>query len=107
VRGQFLLLTHFLPNSTGFALSTSRMTLNSLVLLWRMFENKGSKLDTWNFYSEEVLGSSNFSRPCHRIAVCAAPKRRFKPYDAPVARNANDQAVRKGRKAELKASDNG
>ncbi|CAM6115003.1 unnamed protein product [Calypogeia fissa] len=39
--------------------------------------------------------------------VCAAPKRRFKPYEAPVARNANDQAVRKARKAELKQADVG
>ncbi|XP_024358272.1 uncharacterized protein [Physcomitrium patens] len=34
--------------------------------------------------------------------VCLAPKRRFKVYDAPVARNANDLAVRKARKEELK-----
>ncbi|CAM6100013.1 unnamed protein product [Calypogeia fissa] len=39
--------------------------------------------------------------------VCAAPKRRFKPYEAPVTRNANDQAVRKARKAELKQADAG
>lgn len=37
--------------------------------------------------------------------VCAAPKRRFKPYEAPVARNANDQSVRKARKTELKQAD--
>ena len=34
--------------------------------------------------------------------VCLAPKRRFKVYDAPVARNANDMSVRKARKEDLK-----
>jgi len=44
--------------------------------------------------------------PCHFIStVCQAPKRRFKPYTAPVARNANDLAVRKARKDQLKAAD--
>jgi hypothetical protein len=38
-------------------------------------------------------------------AVCAAPKRRFKPYELPVAKNANDVRVRKARKEELKKSD--
>ncbi|KAJ8420752.1 hypothetical protein Cgig2_021494 [Carnegiea gigantea] len=33
--------------------------------------------------------------------VCGAPKRRFRPYDAPVAKNANTAAVRKARKAEI------
>jgi hypothetical protein len=37
--------------------------------------------------------------------VCAAPKRRFKPYELPVAKNANDVRVRKARKEELKKSD--
>ncbi|KAJ7534580.1 hypothetical protein O6H91_13G100800 [Diphasiastrum complanatum] len=37
--------------------------------------------------------------------VCGAPKRRFKPYETPVARDANDTAVRKARKAELKKSE--
>lgn len=41
--------------------------------------------------------SSDYSCP-----VCQAPKRRFKVYDAPVSRNANDMAVRKARKEELK-----
>lgn len=44
--------------------------------------------------------SSDYSCP-----VCAAPKRRFKPYEAPVARNANDQSIRKARKAGLKQAD--
>ncbi|KAL2630259.1 hypothetical protein R1flu_014945 [Riccia fluitans] len=44
--------------------------------------------------------SSDYSCP-----VCAAPKRRFKPYDSPVGRNANDTAVRKARKEELKKLD--
>uniref|UniRef100_A0A7C9DI87 Rubredoxin-like domain-containing protein n=1 Tax=Opuntia streptacantha TaxID=393608 RepID=A0A7C9DI87_OPUST len=34
--------------------------------------------------------------------VCGAPKRRFRPYEAPVAKNANSADVRKARKAELK-----
>lgn len=34
-------------------------------------------------------------------AVCAAPKRRFKPYAPAVTRNANDQDVRKARKAQI------
>ncbi|KAG0581760.1 hypothetical protein M758_3G004600 [Ceratodon purpureus] len=41
--------------------------------------------------------SSDYSCP-----VCLAPKRRFKVYDAPVARNANDMSVRKARKEDLK-----
>lgn len=48
----------------------------------------------------ESLPASDYSCP-----VCQAPKRRFKPYTAPVARNANDLAVRKARKEGLKASD--
>ncbi|GJP39321.1 hypothetical protein CLOM_g23704 [Closterium sp. NIES-68] len=38
----------------------------------------------------------------YRCPVCSAPKRRFKPYTAPVSRNANDLDVRKARKAQLK-----
>ncbi|XP_039037113.1 uncharacterized protein LOC120174281 [Hibiscus syriacus] len=34
--------------------------------------------------------------------VCGAPKRRFKPYQPAVAKNANDKDVRKARKAEMK-----
>ncbi|EFJ28968.1 hypothetical protein SELMODRAFT_146861 [Selaginella moellendorffii] len=34
--------------------------------------------------------------------VCLAPKRRFKPYGEPVARNANSTDVRKARKEQLK-----
>eukprot|EP00898_Chlorokybus_atmophyticus_P004402 jgi/Chlat1/4963/Chrsp32S04949 len=33
--------------------------------------------------------------------VCDAPKRRFKPYSQPVAKNANDLKVRKARKADI------
>lgn len=35
-------------------------------------------------------------------AVCAAPKRRFRPYDPPVAKNANATDARKARKEQLK-----
>lgn len=34
--------------------------------------------------------------------VCGAPKRRFRAYEDPVTRNANDAAVRKARKEQLK-----
>ncbi|KAJ3671801.1 hypothetical protein LUZ60_007880 [Juncus effusus] len=34
--------------------------------------------------------------------VCGAPKRRFRPYEPKVAKGANDQDIRKARKAELK-----
>ncbi|KQJ88360.1 uncharacterized protein LOC100829949 [Brachypodium distachyon] len=34
--------------------------------------------------------------------VCAAPKRRFRPYDPPVAKNANATDARKARKEQLK-----
>nr|CAD1820495.1 unnamed protein product [Ananas comosus var. bracteatus] len=34
--------------------------------------------------------------------VCGAPKRRFRPYQPAVARNANETDVRKARKAQLK-----
>ncbi|KAK8537740.1 hypothetical protein V6N13_096455 [Hibiscus sabdariffa] len=34
--------------------------------------------------------------------VCGAPKRRFKPYEPTVARNANDKDVRKARKEQMK-----
>ncbi|GMJ05911.1 hypothetical protein like AT5G51010 [Hibiscus trionum] len=34
--------------------------------------------------------------------VCGAPKRRFKPYQPAVAKNANDKDVRKARKEQLK-----
>lgn len=37
-----------------------------------------------------------------RCPVCAAPKRRFKPYEQPVAQNANQLDVRKARKEQLK-----
>eukprot|EP00250_Pteridium_aquilinum_P028068 c36535_g1_i1 orf=634-1128(-) len=37
-----------------------------------------------------------------RCPVCAAPKRRFKPYAAPVASNSNQLDVRKARKEQLK-----
>ncbi|CAI5478008.1 unnamed protein product [Closterium sp. Yama58-4] len=43
----------------------------------------------------------------YKCPVCSAPKRRFKPYAAPVARNANDLAVRKARKAELQGGGGG
>ncbi|CAI7743477.1 unnamed protein product [Closterium sp. NIES-53] len=43
----------------------------------------------------------------YKCPVCSAPKRRFKPYAAPVSRNANDLAVRKQRKAELQGSGGG
>ncbi|CAI5530087.1 unnamed protein product [Closterium sp. Naga37s-1] len=39
--------------------------------------------------------------------LCSAPKRRFKPYTAPVSRNANDLAVRKERKAQLQGGGGG
>jgi hypothetical protein len=35
-------------------------------------------------------------------AVCAAPKRRFRPYEQPVAKNANATDARKARKGQLK-----
>lgn len=35
------------------------------------------------------------------FAVCAAPKRRFRPYMPDVSKNVNDKDVRKARKAEL------
>ncbi|GAQ86155.1 hypothetical protein KFL_002730130 [Klebsormidium nitens] len=38
--------------------------------------------------------------------VCSSPKRRFKPYTAPVARDANKLDVRKARKAEIKDAGN-
>ncbi|KAH7424376.1 hypothetical protein KP509_11G005200 [Ceratopteris richardii] len=41
----------------------------------------------------------------YRCPVCAAPKRRFKPYDLPVASNANKTDVRKARKAQIKNED--
>ncbi|KAG6519903.1 hypothetical protein ZIOFF_016932 [Zingiber officinale] len=34
--------------------------------------------------------------------VCSAPKRRFKPYEPAVVKNANDVDVRKARKAQIK-----
>ncbi|KAH9605392.1 hypothetical protein KSS87_003373 [Heliosperma pusillum] len=34
--------------------------------------------------------------------VCGAPKRRFRAYEPPVSKNANDLDVRKARKAQLK-----
>ncbi|KAE8821147.1 hypothetical protein D1007_00773 [Hordeum vulgare] len=34
--------------------------------------------------------------------VCAAPKRRFRPYEPPVAKNANATDARKARKEQLK-----
>ncbi|KAK1648831.1 hypothetical protein QYE76_066636 [Lolium multiflorum] len=34
--------------------------------------------------------------------VCAAPKRRFRPYEQPVAKNANATDARKARKGQLK-----
>ena len=34
-------------------------------------------------------------------AVCGAPKRRFRPYQPAVTRNANDKDVRKARKAQI------
>ncbi|KAE8720207.1 hypothetical protein F3Y22_tig00109906pilonHSYRG00058 [Hibiscus syriacus] len=34
--------------------------------------------------------------------VCGAPKRRFKPYQPAVAKNANDKDVRRARKEEIK-----
>ncbi|KAK8657839.1 hypothetical protein V6N13_036058 [Hibiscus sabdariffa] len=36
------------------------------------------------------------------ICLCGAPKRRFKPYQPAVARNANDKDVRKARKEQMK-----
>lgn len=36
------------------------------------------------------------------FAVCSAPKRRFKPYEPAVVKNANDVDVRKARKAQIK-----
>eukprot|EP00897_Mesotaenium_endlicherianum_P004702 jgi/Mesen1/425/ME000100S10662 len=42
----------------------------------------------------------------YRCPVCQAPKRRFKPYTKPVAKNANDLSVRKARKEENKESGN-
>ena len=36
------------------------------------------------------------------FAVCGAPKRRFRPYEPAVTKNANDLDVRKARKAQLK-----
>jgi hypothetical protein len=35
-------------------------------------------------------------------AVCGAPKRRFRPYEPAVAKNANSTDVRKARKEQLK-----
>lgn len=35
------------------------------------------------------------------LAVCGAPKRRFRAYEPPVNKNANAMDVRKARKAEL------
>ncbi|CAI0446782.1 unnamed protein product [Linum tenue] len=35
------------------------------------------------------------------LAVCGAPKRRFRPYTPAVTKGANDKDVRKARKAEL------
>lgn len=35
------------------------------------------------------------------FAVCAASKRRFRPYEPPVSKNANAKDVRKARKADL------
>ncbi|GAB4845811.1 hypothetical protein Ancab_039220 [Ancistrocladus abbreviatus] len=37
--------------------------------------------------------------------VCGAPKRRFRPYEPAVAKNANDTAVRKARKAAIQRED--
>lgn len=34
-------------------------------------------------------------------AVCSAPKRRFKPYEPAVSKNANEREVRKARKAQI------
>ncbi|KAL2463021.1 uncharacterized protein Fot_54258 [Forsythia ovata] len=34
--------------------------------------------------------------------VCGAPKRRFRPYEPPVTKNANDMDARKARKSQLK-----
>lgn len=44
----------------------------------------------------------NFFCPCIADAVCGAPKRRFKPYEPKVAKNANATDARKARKEQLK-----
>ncbi|GLJ29990.1 hypothetical protein SUGI_0592900 [Cryptomeria japonica] len=50
----------------------------------------------------------NDRKPFEKVAdnyfcpVCGAPKRRFRPYAQPVARNVNDTSTRKARKEELK-----
>lgn len=36
------------------------------------------------------------------IAVCGAPKRRFRPYEPKVTKDANSTEVRKARKEQLK-----
>ena len=36
------------------------------------------------------------------VTVCGAPKRRFRAYEPSVSKDANDQDVRKARKAQLK-----
>lgn len=42
-----------------------------------------------------------FSMRFRVFTVCAAPKRRFRPYMPDVSKNVNDKDVRKARKAEL------
>ncbi|CAI0446780.1 unnamed protein product [Linum tenue] len=43
----------------------------------------------------------SFTFDCMALAVCGAPKRRFRPYTPAVTKGANDKDVRKARKAEL------
>lgn len=57
-------------------------------------------LTSFFFFIGTVFG---FER-CYNVgcfAVCAAPKRRFRPYMPDVSKNVNDKDVRKARKAEL------
>lgn len=47
--------------------------------------------------NKKIICSSNISD-----AVCGAPKRRFRPYEPAVSKNANATDARKARKEELK-----
>lgn len=51
---------------------------------------------------DSLASFSNRLRGHWVFSVCGAPKRRFRPYQPAVTKNANDIDVRKARKAQMK-----
>lgn len=75
--------------------SISCLIITSVQVCWLL-----RMLTSFFFFIGTVFG---FER-CYNVgcfAVCAAPKRRFRPYMPDVSKNVNDKDVRKARKAEL------